>query len=120
MGTEQMLHLILSKIDEFQTDFKSLKTDVHELRDNFQILKSDVQTLKTEVQELKSSNEAIKIQTAQLMEFRTDIQNQFTEFRNEINQKLDQLIDDIDFLKSKEYQNEKDLYKLKKVINFSE
>ena len=72
-------------------------------------LETDVQGLKTDVQGLKTSNETIMAQTAGL-----------TEFRTEVNQKLDLVVADIDFLKEKEYQNERDLFRLKKVVRLAD
>lgn len=102
MDLDLMSQQILTRLDRIQIDIQELKTDVQEL-------KTDVQEIKTDVQELKTSNSVIKAQTAQL-----------TEFHTETNEKLDQIIDDLEFLKSKEYQNEKDLFKLKKVIKLVE
>jgi len=123
MNIEQLLHQILQKIDNMQIDISGLKSDVSSLKSDVSSLKSDVSSLKSDIGilqvdvneikvdiiGLKASNEAIMSQTAML-----------TEFRTEVNEKLNQVMDDNEFLKSKEYKNEKDLFKLKQVVRLVE
>ena len=73
-------------------------------------MKSDVAELKSNVADLK--NDAIDLKTGQTS--MTEQIAELLEFKTEASQKFDQIIDDLDYLKHKEAQNEADIFKLKR------
>ena len=66
-------------------------------------VKSDVFEIKSDVIDLKTGQTSMREQIAELLEFKI-----------EASQKFDQIIDDLDYLKHKEAQNEADIFKLKR------
>ena len=84
---EKILEQILNRLTSVDENIGTLKSDVSTLKSDVSILKSDVSTLKSDVFTLKNDVTTIKIdmaksnrkldavfeQTAELLEFRTDI-----------------------------------------------
>ena len=64
-------------LNEILLEIKSLKKGQDELKDDVGTLKDDVSTLKDDVQNLKRVTNAISEQTATLTEFRTEINEKF-------------------------------------------
>lgn len=103
MDNARFQEMVLEHLAHISQEITEIKLDVSGLKSDVSGLKTDVADLKTDVADLKTGQEIIKVQVAELVEFRI-----------EAKQKLDQLVDDVSYLKYKESQNEEDLYKLKK------
>jgi len=65
----------------------------------------ELKNLKEGQERIEKKLDAVNNQTANL-----------TEFRTETNMKLDKIVEDIDFLKHKEFLNEQDIFSIKKRI----
>ena len=110
---EETLKLILNKLDVLQTDVNGLKTDVNEL-------KTDVNELKDDVGNLKTGQAAIK---AELAEFKTFTKENFENLINQVDltathvfrhtKKLEDISTDLEFLKHKDYESQKEIFFLK-------
>lgn len=61
--------------------------------------------MQEDILEIKNKVNAINEQSAEL-----------TKFRTETNNRLDKISDDLDFLTHKELQNEKEIFKFKRII----
>ena len=91
MDTKELLNKILQGQNEIQKSVSSIE--------------NDVQDIKNQQQKNTKRLKAVFEQTAGLSEFRT-----------EMNTKIDDLQDDLEFLTKKETENEKDIYKIKKKV----
>ena len=92
------LKLILQKLDELKSGIDELRTDVSDL-------KTDVNELKSDVKELDRKTGIILDQTAGLTEFQTQVTDDLGDIKKEVS-----------FIGHKEYQNEKDVYSIKKQL----
>ncbi len=114
MNNEELINTIREVVrSEVRSEISGLKDDVSGLKDDVSELKVKVDgntakldKLNTTVDRIDNRQKGIFEQTAGLLEFRTIV-----------NDKLNNLSEDIDYLKHKEQQNERDIFTLKKKIN---
>lgn len=94
ISMEKILKEILGEIKEIKTEMSSMNQRIGNLEAGQDRIEKKLDT--------------VYEQTATL-----------TEFRTEVNQKLDNLTDDVEFLKHKEYEHEQDIFRLKRNIQVS-
>lgn len=109
---EKILNEILSELQAIKADVNELKqgqvelrNDVNELKQGQIELKTDVKELKADVKELNRKTSLIFEQTAGLTEFETTVMSDLKELKKEVS-----------FIGHKEYQNEKDVFDIKKTL----
>jgi archaellum component FlaC len=83
----------------------SVKTDINSLKKQVNNNGNNLNHLNKKIDKMKTREEAIFEQTAIL-----------TEFRTEVNYKLNKLDDSFEFIKHKTTDNEKEIYEIKKRI----
>ncbi len=93
---EKFLNQILSNQVEMQKNISNLQNKVDKMETKMDKIESDIK-------ELKSDVKIIFDQTVNL-----------TEFKTEVMEKLYEIVDNLEFIKHKEYQNEKEIYDIKR------
>ena len=111
MKNEEFQNLVLNELKSLRTDVAGLKTDVVSLKEGQSSLqadvaglKTDVAGLKTDVAGLKTDVAGLKTDVSSLKEGQARIESKLdavydqtailTEFRTEVNMKLDYLVED--------------------------
>lgn len=79
---QELLKQILSKLDSMETKMNSMETKMNSMETKINSMESDIKELKDGQERIEEKIEAIYYQTANL-----------TEFKTEVNMKLDKLCD---------------------------
>ncbi|SMB95570.1 hypothetical protein SAMN00017405_0433 [Desulfonispora thiosulfatigenes DSM 11270] len=110
MTNEDFQRLVLEKLNE-------LTTDVSEIKSNISGLKSDVNDLKLAQKELKSDTSDLKLGQNEINRKMDAVYEQtamLSEFKTEVNEKLEDIQVDINFLTRKVAQSDAQIIKLKR------
>jgi chromosome segregation ATPase len=91
-----------SRMDSLESRMGSLESRMDRLESKVDKLEARVEKIEIRLDAIERKQEIVMEQTAGLLEF-----------QSEANLKFDRLIDDVNYLKYKEAQNEADLFKLK-------
>jgi chromosome segregation ATPase len=98
-----------SRMDSLESRMDSLESRMGSLESRMDRLESKVDKLEARVEKIEIRLDAIERKQEIVMEQTAGL----LEFQSEANLKFDRLIDDVNYLKYKEAQNEADLFKLK-------
>lgn len=115
VSMEAILQKILAEIEDMKTDMQGMKADMQGMKADITDIKDDTAELKVGQNELK--DRVVKLETNTEMIY--DQVANLTEFKTETKDKLDQIIDDIEFLKHQDFENKQDLFRLKKNMKIS-
>lgn len=109
MSNEEFQDIVLGELralrrgqEEIKADQEAMKKDQEAMKKDQQAMKKDQQAMKKEQQEMKTDLKSVIEQTANL-----------TEFKEEVNHKLDTMLDGINTLEMIVSKNWQDITKLK-------
>lgn len=108
---EKVLEQILMELKDIkngqitmQNEINEIKTKINEIKAEVSEMKTEINEIKTEINEIKLDGKATREQTAELIEFRTEIKQDMSDVK-----------DTLRFLMYKEIQTEKEIFTLKQV-----
>ncbi|WP_026477927.1 hypothetical protein [Alkaliphilus transvaalensis] len=94
---EKVLEQILMELKDIKNGQITMQNEINEI-------KTEIKQIKTEINEIKLDGKATREQTAELIEFRTEIKQDMSDVK-----------DTLRFLMYKEIQTEKEIFTLKQV-----
>ncbi len=100
---------ILSILTKMQTQMNHITSDIGTLKSDFSDLKSDVAILKSDVKDLKSD-------VTDLAENQISLASIIDNHHKSLFPKVNQIVEDLEFLTHKEFENEKAVYKINKKL----
>ncbi|WP_152912106.1 hypothetical protein [Caloranaerobacter sp. TR13] len=133
----ELLKQILGELKDLKSDISSLKEnqakmqeDISSLKENQVRIQEDISKMQEDISSLKENQVKMQEDISELKQGQVRLETKLDEVSNklddleaknaqrhiEVNGKLDKITDDIEFIKHKEFENEQDIFKIKKKL----